>query len=85
MYASDENAITLCTYHRSKGKEAKRIFLMHVDLIYSEIVNVEIPLAQRIEAKNLLYVGITRTLDKLFVIDGQLPTFFPTLEYVEQA
>lgn len=85
MYASDENAITLCTYHRSKGKEAKRIFLMHVDLIYSEIINVEMPIAQRIEARNLLYVGITRTLEQLFIIDGKLPDSYPTLEYVEQS
>lgn len=85
MYASDENAITLCTYHRSKGKEAKRIFLMHTDLIYAEIVNTEIPIAQRIEARNLLYVGITRTLEQLFIIDGKLPDSYPTLEYVELA
>jgi hypothetical protein len=85
MYSNDdENSITLCTYHRSKGKEAKRIFLMHVDIIYADIVNTELSMAERIEARNLLYVGITRTLEYLFIIDGKLPTEYPTLEYVEE-
>ena len=83
IYADNEKSITLCTYHRSKGKEAKRIFLLHVDLIYAEIVNTEIPIAERIEARNLLYVGITRTLEDLFVIDATLPDSYPTLAFVE--
>lgn len=83
LYATDDNAITLCTYHRAKGKEAKRVFLLHVDIIYADIVNTDLEMAQRIEARNLLYVGITRTLEDLFVIDGNLPDSYPTLEYVE--
>jgi len=83
IYADDEKSITLCTYHRSKGKEAKRIFLLHVDIIYADIVNTEIPIAKRIEARNLLYVGITRTLEDLFIIDATLPESYPTLEFIE--
>lgn len=85
MYADSENAITLCTYHRAKGKEAERIFLMHTDIIYADIVNQDLPMAQRIEARNLYYVGITRTLRDLFIVDGSLATSFPTLNFVEQA
>lgn len=79
MYSNSDTSITLCTYHRSKGREAKRVFLLHTTVINDDINNVELPREQRIEARNLLYVGITRTLNELYIVDGNLPGGYPTI------
>lgn len=76
MYETSDNSITLCTYHRAKGREAKRIFVKDVQLIIDEINNQELDPSIRKEAANLLFVGITRTLDELYVIDDKLPEKF---------
>lgn len=82
MYADDENCITLMTYHKSKGKEHHTIYLLHTDIINADITNEELDLPARIEAKNLLYVGLTRSNDRTFIVDGNLPASYPTLTYV---
>lgn len=73
MYEKTENAIQLCSIHRSKGKEWKTVYILHAEYMIEEINNQELPIDQRIEAHNLLLVALTRSLDKTFIIDYDLP------------
>lgn len=74
MYEKTDNAIQLCSIHRSKGKEWKTVYILHAEYMIEEIGNQELPIDQRIEAHNLLLVALTRSLDKTFIIDYDLPS-----------
>ena len=74
MYEKTENAIQLCSIHRSKGKEWKTVYILHAEYMVEEINNQELPIDQRIEAHNLLLVALTRSLNNTFIIDYDLPS-----------
>ena len=59
--------VNLKTIHGSKGLEAKRVFLLDLDLIPSKYAKSEEELAQE---QNLKYVALTRACEELYLIDS---------------
>lgn len=58
---------TLCTVHKSKGLEAKRVFIVDYHLMPSKYARQE---WQIVQEHNLRYVAITRSLDTLVFLDS---------------
>lgn len=77
MYDNSDSAIQLCSIHRSKGKEWKRVFVLHPEALCNDVTNESLTMEQRIEAHNLIVVACTRSLDETFFIDTGLPSFLP--------
>ena len=68
---SDESTqgVTLATIHRAKGLEAKTVFILRPDLLPHPLAKREWELEQE---KNLEYVAITRAMQRLVYVEGQL-------------
>lgn len=60
--------LTLSTVHKAKGKEWPRVFILDRHLMPSRWARQE---WQQIEERNISYVAITRTQEKLFYIDSK--------------
>ena len=58
--------VTFCTVHRSKGLEARRVFILNPSLMPSKMAKKAWQIKQEI---NLLYVAITRSLDTLYFLE----------------
>ena len=65
IFSKQNNALPLSTIHRVKGQEYERVFILDRSLIPS---NYAIDDWQKQQEQNLLYVAITRSMDKLFFI-----------------
>ena len=68
--ATKENAVKLMTIHSSKGLEFKNVFVCRVN--EGILPSSKVKSADGIEEeRRLLYVAITRAMDKLFITDVQ--------------
>jgi DNA helicase-2/ATP-dependent DNA helicase PcrA len=63
IFSDDEPGITFCTVHRSKGLEAKRIFILHPELMPHPLARQDWQIQQE---HNLRYVAVTRSLAELW-------------------
>ena len=79
MQTDSENSITLSSIHRSKGKTFSNVYLVSVQYLYDTICNQELTRDERIEARNLLYVAVTRTNNILNIVGSELPDFIPLI------
>lgn len=69
--STKENAVKLMTIHSSKGLEFKNVFICRVN--EGILPSLEAKSANDIEEeRRLLYVAITRAMDKLFITDVQM-------------
>jgi len=58
--------VVLCTYHRSKGREWKRVFLLNHDMLCpSKYSKTD---AQKAQERNLAYVAFTRSMGELYFV-----------------
>lgn len=83
LFADDvRGCVTLCTYHRSKGREWPRVLLYrHRDLCPSKYAKQP---WQRRQEDNLAYVAITRAQAELVYLDAaKLPTADPATKAVK--
>lgn len=62
----DEDAITLCTIHKSKGLEANIVYILNEFLIPSKFAKSPMQLEQE---KNLKYVARTRAKEELYYLN----------------
>jgi superfamily I DNA/RNA helicase len=62
----DIKGVTLSTVHKSKGDEAKNVFILERHLIPSQYATTKDQIQQE---KNLLYVAVTRAKEKLIYIN----------------
>ena len=60
-----EKAVILCSAHKSKGLEAERVFILNKNLMMMHAKREW----QKVQEKNLFYVAVTRSKDKLFYIE----------------
>jgi len=63
---SEEDAITLCTIHKSKGLEADIVYILNEDLIPSKFAVSPTQLEQE---ENLRYVARTRAKKEMYYLD----------------
>lgn len=63
---SEPGNITLCTIHKSKGLEAKVVYILNEDLIPSKYAKSPSQLAQE---KNLKYVARTRASEEMYYLN----------------
>lgn len=63
------NGVVLSSIHRAKGLEAKRVFILRPDLLPHP--SAKLPWQQQQE-QNIKYVAITRSLDELYFIHGEV-------------
>jgi superfamily I DNA/RNA helicase len=70
-FAERKGAVRLMSIHRAKGLEARRVFLIRLDLLPSSRATLE---WERIQEENLLYVALTRSSESLFLCNGHLDT-----------
>lgn len=61
--------VTLCTVHRAKGLEARRVFILNPSLMPSKMAKQA---WQRKQETNLLYVAITRSLETLYFLEDKV-------------
>jgi superfamily I DNA/RNA helicase len=62
----DEDAVTLCTIHKSKGLEANVVYILNEYLIPSKFASSDSQLQQE---KNLKYVARTRAKEELYFLN----------------
>ena len=65
IFSDGKASISLCTIHKSKGLENKRIFFLNPELIPSKFATQPWQLLQE---SNLRYVGITRAIESLIYL-----------------
>ena len=75
-------AVTLTSIHRGKGRQSKRVWLLHGEAIADDIFDDTLPVSRRIEALNLMYVALTRAKRETYIIDFELPQEYPTVEEI---
>ena len=63
---AEEEAITLCTIHKSKGLEADVVYILNEDLIPSKFA---VSLSQLEQEENLRYVARTRAKKEMYYLD----------------
>lgn len=63
----NESRVTLSTIHKAKGSEFNTVFLLDKNLIPSRYAKLP---WQQVQEKNLLYVAITRAMEKLYYISS---------------
>ena len=63
---SDESAVILCTIHKSKGLEAKVVYILNEFLIPSKFAKSPSQLEQE---QNLKYVARTRATEELYYLN----------------
>jgi superfamily I DNA/RNA helicase len=61
------NVMTLCTVHKSKGLEWKRVFILARDKMPSKFAKQE---WQKIQENNIIYVAFTRAVLELYFINS---------------
>jgi superfamily I DNA/RNA helicase len=66
LFINKENAIMLCTIHKSKGLEADIVYILNEDLIPSRFAKSAEQLKQE---NNLKYVARTRAKEELYFLD----------------
>lgn len=66
LFINKENAITLCTIHKSKGLEADVVYILNEYLIPNKFAKSKEQLRQE---KNLKYVARTRAKKELYFLD----------------
>lgn len=66
LFENRNNAIMLCTIHKSKGLEANTVYILNEHLIPSRFAKSE---EQLIQEKNLKYVARTRAKNKLVYLN----------------
>jgi DNA helicase II / ATP-dependent DNA helicase PcrA len=66
IFSENNTFITLCTIHRAKGLEANRVYILSPDEMPMTWKNQQPWEFQ--QEKNLLYVALTRSKDKLFLL-----------------
>lgn len=59
--------VMLCTIHRSKGLEAKRIFIIDFHKMPFKFGNKETSADQYLQEINLIYVAVTRAMNELYI------------------
>jgi len=64
---TQDNRITLCTVHKSKGLEWHKVYLLDPEKFQPQWVNLE---WQRVQERNIEYVAITRAIDELVYIES---------------
>lgn len=65
---NDKKVITLCSVHRSKGMEWKRVFLLgRAEFMPSKFAKLDWQIKQE---NNLIYVGVTRAMEVLTEVHG---------------
>lgn len=75
------NKVLVCTYHTSKGLERDTVVIFNFDRSYFTYYQPE---ATGEELIPTLYVGLTRTLRRLYIVEnGERCVFFPS-DYVSQ-
>lgn len=77
MYSEPEKSVVLCSVHRSKGKEWKTVYILHLESMVNDVQDENLDYNIRLESHNLILVALTRTLDRLFIVESALPSFLP--------
>jgi DNA helicase-2/ATP-dependent DNA helicase PcrA len=65
IFEVKQNAITLCTIHKSKGLEADVVYILNEELIPSKFA---VSPQQRLQEKNLKYVARTRAKKEMYYL-----------------
>ena len=73
--------VMLCTVHRSKGLEAKRIFIIDFHKMPFKFGNKETSADQYLQEINLIYVAVTRAMHELYIESAGM---FQSVEQVHQ-
>ena len=66
LFEDKTNAVTLCSIHKSKGLEAKRVIILNESLIPSQFAKKP---SQIIQETNLKYVARTRAQEELIFLE----------------
>jgi DNA helicase II / ATP-dependent DNA helicase PcrA len=69
IFSDDKSPITFSTFHRVKGLEAKRVYIIEPSLIPSKWATKTWELIQE---RNMLYVAITRAILNLYIVNGEI-------------
>lgn len=69
LFYKNDKRVTFSTVHKSKGLESKVVFLFKEKLFKVDRDGVPEPIGYDIENDNLIYVGITRSKEKLYIVD----------------
>lgn len=69
LFSDSNGVLTLCTGHKSKGKEYKRVFVLRPELMPSKWARQD---HQRQQEENLMYVVRTRAMEELYYLCGDL-------------
>lgn len=77
MYEKTDDAIHLVSVHRSKGQEWKTVWAFHIESFVEDVNDLTLDFDKRIEAHNLLLVMLTRSLDRVCLVDCELPQYLP--------
>lgn len=70
LFVKKENAIILCTIHKSKGLESNVVYFLNQNLVPSKYAVTREQLKQE---KNLRYIAITRAKKELYYLDYLTP------------
>lgn len=77
LYSKDADAIQICSMHRSKGKEWKRVYIFDLELLENDVRNEELSYSKRKEAHNLFLVALTRASEEYNIVEYKLPDLLP--------
>ena len=84
LYSDDDNvAIELSSIYRGKGRQAKKVFVLHGEVLEDAMYFAE-TLDERLEARNLLYVALTRATHETYVVGWKLPNSYPSVEEIKE-
>lgn len=67
VFSDDNAAVTFSSIHKAKGLEAENVYILRPDLLPHPMAKKD---WERQQESNLLYVGITRSLNRLSFVDG---------------
>jgi superfamily I DNA/RNA helicase len=85
MFSDDvtkQGLLTLCSYHKSKGREYRGVFLLdHFKHCPSKFAKLE---HQIIAEENLAYVAITRAMERLVIVNTEEETLKKASEPVKE-
>jgi superfamily I DNA/RNA helicase len=84
LYSEDDaTAIVLSSIYKAKGRQTRTVYVMHGEVLEDAMYFAE-TLEERLEARNLLYVALTRATHETYVVGWSLPKSYPTVEEIKE-
>jgi len=69
VFSDDDEGVIFSSVHRSKGLEAKRVYLLRPDLMPHPMAKKD---WEQVQERNIEYVAYTRSLEQLIFVAGEL-------------